>query len=103
VEVAVSDDDDDLTGIVLNVRRNNPEATKRFVNHPLTRAYLEAGVRIVEREVTAGTASDERGLLRPFETLRRETVIAELVNGTRTPATSPTSRGSCCGCGRSVR
>jgi len=79
----VSDDDDDLTGIVLNVRRNNPEATKRFVNHPLTRAYLEAGVRIVEREVTAGTASDERGLLRPFETLRREKVIAELVNGRR--------------------
>jgi hypothetical protein len=70
-------------GVVRNVRRNNAEATKRFVNHPLTRAYLEAGVRIVERELRADNAAetDQRRLLRPFETLRRENVIAELANG----------------------
>ncbi len=73
------DDDDDLSEVVRNVRRNNAEATKRFVNHPLTRAYLEAGVRLVEREFHQ-TNGDER-LLRPFESLRRENVIAELGNG----------------------
>lgn len=73
------DDDEDLSEVVRNVRRNTPEATKRFANHPLTRAYLEAGVRLVEREFCAENA-DER-LLRPFETLRRENVIAEIANG----------------------
>jgi hypothetical protein len=70
---------DDLSGVVRNVRRTNPEATKRFVNHPLTRAYLEAGARLVEREFHAADADGR--LVRPFETLRREKVITELANG----------------------
>jgi hypothetical protein len=73
------DDDDDLSGVVRNVRRNNAEATKRFVNHPLTRAYLEAGVRLVYREFYA--ANDDGRLMRPFESLRRENVIAEMAAG----------------------
>jgi hypothetical protein len=72
---------DDLSGIVRNVRRTNPEATRRFVNHPLTHAYLEAGTRLVEREFEA--ADPDGPLVRPFESLRREKVIAELANGRR--------------------
>lgn len=72
---------DDLSGVVRNVRRTNPEATKRFVNHPLTRAYLEAGARLVEREFNA--ADTDGQLVRPFESLRREKVVAELANGPR--------------------
>ncbi|TCO60449.1 hypothetical protein [Actinocrispum wychmicini] len=74
-------DEDDLSGVVRNVQRSRAEATKRFVNHPLTRAYLEAGVRLVERELRA--ADTDGQLTRPFETLRRENVIAELANGRR--------------------
>lgn len=75
------DDEDDLSEVVRNVRRSTPEATRRFVNHPLTRAYLEAGVRLVEREFRAADADGH--LMRPFETLRRENVIAETANGRR--------------------
>jgi hypothetical protein len=73
------DDEDDLSGVVRNVRRNNAEATKRFVNHPLTRAYLEAGVRLVYQEFHA--ANGDGRLMRPFESLRRENVISEMANG----------------------
>jgi hypothetical protein len=73
--------DDDLTGVVLNVHRRNSEATRRLVNHPLTRAYLEAGLRILEREFVKGPPGHEDRLLRPLATLTRETVITEVANG----------------------
>lgn len=74
-------DTDDLTGVVLNVHRRGAEATRRLANHPLTRAYLEAGLRILEREFKAGPAGDEDRLLRPLATLTRETVITEVAHG----------------------
>ncbi|GAB1515819.1 TetR family transcriptional regulator C-terminal domain-containing protein [Actinophytocola sp. KF-1] len=73
--------DDDLTDVVLNVHRRNAAATRRLANHPLTRAYLEAGFRILEREFGAHPAGDEDRLRRPLATLTRETVIAEVANG----------------------
>lgn len=73
--------DDDLSEVVLNVRRSNAEATRRLANHPLTRAYLEAGLRILEREFSATPGDGEERFLRPLSTLTRETVIAEVANG----------------------
>jgi len=72
---------DDLTGVVLNVHRHNAEATRRLANNPLTRAYLEAGFRILEREFAADQDRDDDRLLRPLATLTRETVITEVANG----------------------
>ncbi|GAB3433207.1 hypothetical protein [Actinophytocola sediminis] len=76
-----TDESDDLAGVVLNVHRSTPEATRRLANHPLTRAYLEAGLRILERELKAGPAGDEDRLLRPLATLTRDTVITEVAGG----------------------
>lgn len=70
--------DDDLSEVVQNVHRSNAEATRRLANHPLTRAFLEAGLRILEQEFSG--SGDER-FLRPLATLTRETVIAEVANG----------------------
>lgn len=75
------DQTDDLTDVVLNVHRRTAEATRRLANHPLTRAYLEAGLRILKREFHAGPPGDADRLLRPLATLTRETVIAEVANG----------------------
>lgn len=72
---------DDLTDVVLNVHRHNAAATRRLANNPLTRAYLEAGFRILDREFGADHAHDEDRLLRPLATLTRETVITEVANG----------------------
>jgi hypothetical protein len=72
--------DDDLTEVVLNVHRRNAEATSRLANHPLTRAYLEAGLRILQREFSSESDAEDR-FLRPLSTLTRETVIAEVANG----------------------
>jgi hypothetical protein len=73
---------DDLSNVVLNVHRRSVEATNRLRNHPLTRAYLEAGVRILRREVdTAHPGVDDDRFLRPLATLTRETVIAEVADG----------------------
>jgi hypothetical protein len=79
--VVYSNLDDDLTGVVQNVHRRNSEATRRLVNHPLTRAYLEAGLRVLEREFGEGAVGHEDRLLRPLATLTRETVITEVANG----------------------
>jgi len=74
--------DDDLTNVVLNVHRRNAESTSRLANHPLTRAYLEAGLRILLREFSMErTAADDDRFLRPLATLTRETVVAEVANG----------------------
>ncbi|MGH3759519.1 hypothetical protein [Actinophytocola sp.] len=73
--------DDDLTNVVLNVHRRNAESTSRLANHPLTRAYLEAGVRILHREFTTDNGEYDERFLRPLATLTRETVIAEVANG----------------------
>jgi transcriptional regulator BetI-like protein len=73
---------DDLSTVVLNVHRRNAEATSRLANDKLTRAYLEAGVRILRHEVDmAHTGTDDDRFLRPLATLTRETVIAEVANG----------------------
>jgi hypothetical protein len=72
---------DDLTDVVQNVHRHNAEATRRLANNPLTRAYLEAGFRILEREFADGHARDDDRLHRPLATLTRETVITEVANG----------------------
>jgi hypothetical protein len=74
--------DDDLSDVVLNVHRRNAESTSKLANDTLTRAYLEAGVRILRREVaTAKTGTDDDRFLRPLATLTRETVIAEVAGG----------------------
>jgi hypothetical protein len=73
--------DDDLSEVVQNVHRSNAEATRRLANHPLTRAFLEAGLRILEREFSATPGPHEERFLRPLATLTRETVIAEVANG----------------------
>ncbi|WP_020499319.1 hypothetical protein [Sciscionella marina] len=57
-----------------------PEATSRLANHPLTRAYLEAGVRLLDREFDASLDGTDR-FVRPLGTLTRDTVIAEVGNG----------------------
>lgn len=62
------------------MHRRNAVATSRLANHPLTRAYLEAGVRLPEREFAAEVTGEER-FLRPLAGLTRETVIAEVANG----------------------
>jgi hypothetical protein len=73
---------DDLSNVVLNVHRRSAEATSRLANDPLTRAYLEAGVRILRHEVDmAHTGTDDDRFLRPLATLTRETVIAEVAKG----------------------
>lgn len=74
--------DDDLSNVVLNVHRRNATSTSRLANHPLTRAYLEAGLRILLREFALEpTDEDEDRFLRPLATLTRETVIAEVTHG----------------------
>lgn len=74
--------DDDLSNVVLNVHRANAESRSRLANDPLTRAYLEAGVRILRHEVAlAKSGTDDDRFLRPLSTLTRETVIAEVAGG----------------------
>jgi len=73
--------DDDLTNVVLNVHRRGAEATSRLANHPLTRAYLEAGLRILRREFSPEAAGNDERFQRPLATLTRETVITEVASG----------------------
>ncbi|MFD9890965.1 hypothetical protein ACFWY9_16595 [Amycolatopsis sp. NPDC059027] len=71
---------DDLSDVVRNVHRRTEAVRSRLANHPLTRAYLEAGVRLLDREFFAAEAPAE-GFTRPLSTLTRENVIAEVANG----------------------
>ncbi|GIG62293.1 hypothetical protein Lfu02_66650 [Longispora fulva] len=70
-------DEDDLSGIVVNLNRRDPVVRGRLANHPLTRSYLEAGTRLVDREFFAVPTE---GFTRPLATLTRETVIAEVAD-----------------------
>lgn len=72
--------DDDLSDVVRNVHRRTEFMRRRLANHPLTRAYLEAGVRLLNREFAA-PAEPYDGFGRPLSTLTRENVIAEVANG----------------------
>lgn len=72
--------DDDLSDVVRNVHRRTEFMRRRLANHPLTRAYLEAGVRLLNREFAA-PAEPTDGFGRPLSTLTRENVIAEVANG----------------------
>lgn len=71
---------DDLSDVVRNVHRRTEAVRNRLANHPLTRAYLEAGVRLLNREFTAPVEPAD-GFGRPMSTLTRENVIAEVANG----------------------
>ncbi|WP_018349992.1 hypothetical protein [Longispora albida] len=70
---------DDLGDVVTSLNRRDPVVRARLANHPLTRAYLEAGVRLADREFFAAPAPAE-GFPRPLSTLTRENVIAEVAN-----------------------
>jgi hypothetical protein len=72
---------DDLSDVVRNVHRRTAAVRNRLANHPLTRAYLEAGVRLLNREFSAPVEPAEEGFPRPLSTLTRENVIAEVANG----------------------
>lgn len=71
--------DDDLSAVVRNVRRRTETMSRQLANNPLTRAYLEAGVRLLHREFS-GPPGDDR-FLRPLAGLTRQAVIAEVANG----------------------
>lgn len=72
--------DEDLSQVVRNVRRRTEATSRRLANSPLTRAYLEAGVRLLRREFSEPPFGDE-GFLRPLAGLTRQAVIDEVTNG----------------------
>ena len=75
---------DDLSQILTRVvrSRKSREAAKRLANSPETRAYLDAGLRLIAEQLTAPTAEPEDGDLnsrnRPFFAwLSRKKVLEE--------------------------
>lgn len=70
--------DEDLSDVAINVRgrRRADEAGRRLANSSLTRAYLDAGMQLLEREFFEERAAEE-GLRRPLSTLTRDGVLAE--------------------------
>ncbi|MGH3622301.1 MAG: hypothetical protein ACRDQ5_10990 [Sciscionella sp.] len=74
--------EDDLSDIAYNVRkrRRTAHAGRRLANDPLTRAYLEAGMRILEQEFFEENIAEDN-MRRPLSTLTREAVLAEAANG----------------------
>jgi hypothetical protein len=83
-------DDDDLSDLGLTVthRRRDPEAGRRLTTDPLTRAYLDAGVRLLELELLNGGAEDD-AWDHPLSTLTRRALVEEIVRGGYRGKTSP--------------
>jgi hypothetical protein len=71
--------DDDLSTVVRNVHRRTEATSRQLANNPLTRAYLEAGVRLLHREFSEPPGDDR--FLRPLAGLTRQAVIDEVTNG----------------------
>lgn len=71
--------DDSLDDVATNVvtkSRRRVRAGRKLANSPLTRAYLEAGYRLVERELL-GELEDDKITFHPLATLTRDKIIKE--------------------------
>ena len=73
--------DDDLGDVLRNLNRSTCEARRQLANHPLTRSYLEAGIRLLEEEFFAKAADDGRPEPRSFLWMSRDQVVNEVANG----------------------
>lgn len=72
---------DDLGDILRHLNRSTRQAQRQLANHPLTRAYLEAGMRLLEEEFFAESADDERPEPRSFLWMSRDQVVKEVAHG----------------------
>ncbi len=84
------DDDslDDVATNVVNKSRRRVRAGRKLANTPLTRAYLEAGYRLVERELLGDLAVD-KVTYHPLATLTRDKIIEEARAGVEVSSTVP--------------
>ncbi len=74
--------DDDLGDVLRHLNRRTRQAQRQLANHPLTRAYLEAGMRLLEEEFfTEPADEDERPELRSFLWMSRDQVVNEVAHG----------------------
>lgn len=74
--------DDDLGDVLRHLNRHTRRAQRQLANHPLTRAYLEAGMRLLAEEFFGPPAQeDERPEPRSFLWMSREQVIKEVARG----------------------
>lgn len=73
--------DDDLGDVLRHLNRSTRQAQRQLANHPLTRAYLEAGMRLLEEEFFAEPADDERPEPRSFLWMSRDQVVKEVAHG----------------------
>ncbi len=72
---------DDLGDVLGHLNRSTRGGQRQLANHPLTRAYLEAGLRLLEAEFFAEPADDERPEPRPFLGMSRDQVVKEVAHG----------------------
>lgn len=83
--------DDSLDDVATNVvtkSRRRVRAGRKLANSPLTRAYLEAGYRLVERELLGDLEKDEV-TFHPLATLTRDKIIEEARAGAEVLTTVP--------------
>lgn len=74
--------DDDLGDVLRHLNRHTRRAQRQLANNPLTRAYLEAGMRLLAEEFSGQPAEeDERPHPRSFLWMSREQVIKEVAHG----------------------
>lgn len=73
--------EDDLGDVLRHLNRSTHEAQRQLANHPLTRAYLEAGMRLLDEEFFAEPADDERPEPRSFLWMSRDQVVKEVAHG----------------------
>ncbi|MGH4026988.1 MAG: hypothetical protein ACRDRV_20640 [Pseudonocardiaceae bacterium] len=88
--------EDDLYGVLGPFSTRKPEKQADLANHPLTRAYLEAGMRLLEKEFS-GPASAEQSELGSFQWMSRGRVIEEVRRG---PSNLPCQGGKGSFCDR---
>ena len=73
---------DDLGEVLRHLNRHTRRGQRQLANHPLTRAYLEAGMRLVAEEFFGQPAGeDEEPQRRSFLWMSREQVIKEVARG----------------------
>ncbi|HEU0087465.1 MAG TPA: hypothetical protein VFQ77_07420 [Pseudonocardiaceae bacterium] len=74
--------DDDLGDVLRHLNRHSRQAQRQLANHPLTRAYLEAGMRLLAEEFFPKPADeDDRPQHRSFLRISRDQVIKEVAHG----------------------
>lgn len=80
----MNDQKDNLDNVLAPfLSRKDPEAQRELANHPLTRAFLEAGIRLLEEEFVAGPAAKKwfRRRPRPFLWMSRGQIVKKITRG----------------------